>query len=365
MKSMLRLLSLTVILPAMGFFPPFTFAQDSGATGSTEVRATLDELLPKIHSSSSFGRSDALGALMHRLDRVQHDHNLAPVGADQRRLAQELIGVYSEIAGSGAHDEDSKRLIVLVLTKFGDREIAKPFILRILDTCSMPERFDILNTLGLEHGLGGPDFYAKIESLVQKGVISPEWRTNFLVKVDKQRALAEMIKDIKTTTDRKIFMHAAANLQDYFRQPDDYRLTLRRAKEFGLLKTDFLGPYGLFWINYNLLAEYLKIAKGEDLHLCLEVMGTSPALVAPAAIPVLIEKLSDPDPVTRRLAIHPLHMGSYHGRVNQGPVLEAIRAALSKEPDPNIRAEMQQAVDETEYVKQLKEAREKNSLHKP
>ena len=317
---------------------------------NVEAEACIERELPKLDAGTDEDRLKALVSLDGSLRRLAN-RRAHPRMDSRRRLAKELMRLYEKASADSTQGSRIRDTIAQMLTSYGDDTIARPAILNILDHGTKIQRDRVLATLGTPGALSGPEFYSKIDELVAKGSIKESHRTTFLARIDKEKALPEILKVLKVSNDKESVLYAAWALQDYYQRPGDFALILRRVKEVGLDKSYDKRGDGLFWVNRELFSKYIAEASGDDLTLALDLVGRHAALRSTSGIPMLEKKLDDADPRVRELAAKALAESSASARANWTSMAERLRVALAKEQTPSVRLAMEDAIrriDETE-----------------
>lgn len=305
------------------------------AAEDKDPNALIEENVPKLLDSSNSTREQALSTLLHHL-QTAYNKRRYPTDANKRSLSAGLIRLYqnNKYSPTGL----GRRDLIQGITRYGENEIAKPFVLKLLNDGPQVERDAALAVLGAPGGVSGPEFYDKVADLAKRGLINAEGRTTMLARVDKARALAEVIHGVETASDKTQFLYSAWALQDYYRRPEDFKLILPRIKEFGLTGTNsFRGGDGTFWVDADLLAQYTSSAKGKELEIALEIMESNSSLCKPVTVPTLIRALKDAAPKNRTLAARALKKAWGFGEADKAVIKTSLQAALEKETDAETR----------------------------
>lgn len=232
-----------------------------------------------------------------------------------------------------------------LLTKFGDNETAKPLILRTLESGDKAERDEILRVIGASGGISGDDVYDKISDLARRGIVQAEARTTLLVRINKTRARPELLRDLTSNVNNKVFVRSAAALQNYYGDPSDYAKIIPGILQRGLHKE---GSYdkgnGLFWINADHFAQYVQSASGDNLKPALEVLEADSVLCKPTLTSMLIQHLESPRPEVRVLAARALMKTLAQSGADQGTIKTALHQALGREQSAAVKLVLKKLV---------------------
>jgi hypothetical protein len=313
----------------------------------SEIHASIEQNLPKLRAQDKKIREEAVKTLHESLLKAANTRNAYPQGLARKQLSQELTELYNRTKDSDFSDKAVRLSLIYDLARYGDNEIAKPLILRILDRGSKEERAEALRGLGSPEGVSGDDLYAKIEDLARRKIITDEAKTTYLARIDKNRALVKILDEVRTTRDKRKFLYSAWTLQDSYGRPADFKTILPRLKELGLTeRRSFDGKSdGLFWIRANLLAAYLDIAQGKDLKLALELMAQYSSLTRPASASALIRQLDNTDPQNRMLAARALEQVAGRSRSDKRAINAALSEAIQKEAGSQTKKALQDSLD--------------------
>lgn len=328
----------------------FVLAQDKTAASQKvtdpEIQQSLDKNLVQFRSSERTAREAAVRELHEKLTVAANSRNVYPQGEARKRLSQELTQLYTQTKDKDFSDPSLRLGLIYDLTRYGDNEVAKPFILRILDRGSKDERAEALRGLGSPGGISGDDLYAKIEDLARREIITDQAKTTYLARIDNERALTSILREVRSTRDKRKFLYSAWTLQNSYRNPTNYKDILPRLKELGLTQRgSFDGKSdGLFWVNAELLAAYIDIAQGSDLRLALEMMAEHAALTRPASAPALMRRLEHADPAVRTLAAQALEKVLSRSMSDKKSIYHALDSAAEREVDPNTRNQIQAVI---------------------
>jgi hypothetical protein len=318
---------------------------DSVDTDS-EIRKLLAATLPQLRSTELKNQEAAVREIHEKLAIAANTRDAYPHGDEQRRLSEELVRIFKQTRNSDFSDPGVRLGIIYDLARYGDNDVAKPLILSILDRGKKEERAEALRGIGSPGGISGDDLYEKIVELARRGVITNEAKMTYLSRVDKNRALEKILDEIRSTKDRRAFLYAAWTLQDSYHRPSDFKEILPRLKELGLTKDkSFDGKSaGLFWINTDLLAAYVDIAKGNDLKLALGMMAQYGSLTRPSSAPALMRQLKNPDPEVRVLAAQALEKVMGRSHADRKTINAALKSALQNEKDPQAKISIQDVI---------------------
>lgn len=316
-------------------------ATDSG------IQSHIDTYLPKFKSADKKIREDSVLGLHKALQSAWNTRGVFPQGATRKQLTQELSHLYTQSENSDFTDAATRARLIYDLARYGDNEVAKPIILRVLDRGSRQDRFEALRGLGSPGGVSGEDLYKKIEELAGRGVITKEAAATYLSRIDKERALTKILQELRTTRDKRTFVYRAWTLQNTYRRPEDFKEILPRINEFGLTKSkSFDGRSdGIFWIDAGLLASYVDMATGADLKLALKMMAQHSLLTRPESSPPLIRLLESPEPEIRILAAQALEQVSGYSLSDKKSINTALQRAIRREEEFRTKSALQTSAD--------------------
>lgn len=334
-------LSLALGAPSHALSPEEASKLLSSADLHPDPNKTIQDNLPGLKSRSEQAFSTVYQKLM-----FSYNEQRFPTDENKQLLSRELIKFY-ESSGS------PKERIVEALAKYGDNQYAKPFILKVLAGSNGGERDSALRMLGAPGGVSGPELYDKVKELANKGQIKSEGRTTMLARVDKKRAFAEIIADLKTTKDKEHFIYSAWALQDYYRDPDNYRYIVPRIKEFGIasdgrvMNKSFRGGSGIGWMNADLFGQYIEKAPKARAKEAFDIMAHEGQLCTPANLPLLFRMLKDDDAEVRLWAAQGLYKTAEYGG-DAAPIKTNLKTAISVEKAAATKAAMETALKSTE-----------------
>jgi hypothetical protein len=311
-----------------------------------EIQQNLDKNLVQFRSSDRKVREAAVRELHEKLTAVANTRSAYPKGESRKKLSQEFTQLYTQTKDKDFDDPSLRLGLIYDLARYGDNEVAKPFILWILDRGNKDERAEALRGLGSPGGVSGDDLYAKIEDLANRKIITDQAKTTYLSRIDKNRALVKILGELRTTKDKRKFLYSAWTLQDSYQRPADFKEILPRLKELGLTQNrSFDGKSdGLFWINAELLATYVDMADGSDLKLALGMMAEHGSLTRPVSAPALMRRLSHTDPQVRALAAQALVKVMGRSQVDKNAINAALNSALQNEQDPQAKKSIQDSI---------------------
>lgn len=349
MKKRSRLLAAMLLLN-MGVYS--VRAQDKPGVSADqqatdpELKQNLDKNLSKFRSPDRKMREEAVRELHEKLTVIANSRDAYLQGEARKKLSQEFAQLYTKTKDKDFSDPALRLGLIYDLARYGDNDVAKPFILRLLDRGNKEERAEALRGLGSPGGVSGNDLYDKIEDLARRKIITDEAKTTYLSRIDKNRAIIKILDELRSTKDKRKFLYRAWTLQDSYRRPADFKEILPRLKELGLTQSrSFDGKSdGLFWVNADLLAAYVDIAQGNDLKLALEMMAQYGSLTRPASAPALMRRLGHADPQIRVLAAQALEKVMGRSLADKKSINAALDSALQKESDPQAKKSIQDAI---------------------
>lgn len=324
-------------------------AQENAATEQApnpEIHASIEQSLSKLRVQDKKIREEAIKHLHESLMKAANTRNVYPQGETRKRLSQVLTQLYTQTKDNDFSDPSLRLGLIYDLARYGDNEVAKPFILRVLERGTKDERAEAFRGLGSPGGISGDDLYAKIEDLARRAIITDQAKTTYLARIDNERALTSILKEVRSTRDKRKFLYSAWTLQNTYRNPKNYKDILPRLKELGLTQREsFDGKSdGLFWVNAELLAAYIDIAQGSDLRLALEMMAEHAALTRPASAPALMRRLEHADPAIRALAAQALEKVLSRSLSDKKSIYQALDSAAEREVDPNTKNLIQDVI---------------------
>lgn len=317
------------------------------------IRTVVDKQLPRLRATRK-EREEAIKILDGELMAAWNSGRMRMPAATRKNLSEELTDLYVRTKDADFSHPAIRRGLIYNVVRYGDNEVGKPFILRILDRGTEGERTEALRALGAPGGISGPEIYTKVEELARRGVIKQEAKTTYLARIDKARALPQILNEISSTSDKRVFLYNAWALQDYYKRPEDFKKTIPRIKHFGLAKKgSFDGKSnGLFWIDAKLLAAYVDTAQGEDLRLALELMNQHSALIRPTSVPALSKQLDAADRRIRILVGQALETAADYTLEDASGIKALLRGAVDKEQDAEVKRLLQDSVSRIERREQ-------------
>lgn len=340
--------------------PPTSLAAQESASASSATLQTPDFKMPSkaeverfvsanlagIKSPDKKNREDAISSLRRDLMIAVNQGTYSPRPELKRELSGALVALYTKTSDKDFSHPSIRRGLISAAARFGDNEIAKPFILGILEKGTKEERNEALGVLGVPGGISGPEIYDKVEALVKRGLIPIQARTTYLSRIDKVRALPEVLRDVNSSRDKRIFVHSARVLQNSYRRPEDFKRIIPRIEELGLAESgSFDGKSnGLFWIDAQLLATFVESADGPDLQRVLTLMTKHSPLVVPETVPTLIRKLEHAQPTVRALSALVLETAMGYSQADREGIKTALRMATERESDPTTRKSLQDSM---------------------
>lgn len=312
-----------------------------------EIQQALVNNLSKFRSSDRKSRENAVRELHEKLAVAANTRNSYPRGEARKKLSQEFVQLFTHTNDKDFSDPSLRLGLIYDLARYGDNEVAKPLILRILDRGSKEQRAEALRGIGSTGGVSGDDLYAKIEDLARRKIITDQAKTTYLARIDKERALIKILVELRSTSDKRKFLYSAWTLQDNYGRPTDFKEILPRLKELGLTeRRSFDGKSdGLFWINADLLAAYIDIAQGGDLKLALGMMAQHGSLTSSAGAPALMRRLEHAEPEIRVLAAQALVKVMGRSSADKKAINAALTMALQKEVNPQAKKSIQDATN--------------------
>lgn len=320
-----------------------TDVEDSG------IQAVINKRLPKLTGTDKKAREAALTELDSELQKTNILERRFPGPKARVQLSRELITIYNNTTDADFTDPQVRKDIIRLLADNGDKDVVKPFALKLLDRGSDAERKELVTYLGMRTPLTGDEYYDKVVELVGKGVLPQKMKDGLLARLNKDRALPEVEKDLDSAQDKEQFLAAARILQNYYRRPEDFKRFLPRIKEFGLDKPNsYAGGDGIFWIDPEVYAAYINSAAGSDLRLALELLVRDSTLVRRGSLSILVSKLDNGDPAIRILVANSLRGLAGWTPDNNADILDILKTASSHEPDPHVKIAMDAVVKKIE-----------------
>ncbi|MFA5161410.1 MAG: HEAT repeat domain-containing protein [Elusimicrobiales bacterium] len=301
-----------------------------------EIEAIISEQLPKIKKARGSDKIQELAKLQINLQLVDGRRGKLPLQKTKKTLSRELIAMYEGITGADDISTGIKEDILDLISKYGDTEYAKPFLMGMLEQTTYQQRAMILRSAA-GRALSGKDVYDEVESLAKRGMIDNGWHYFLLMDIDKARALPMINEVVDTTKDKNLFYYAAWRLQDTCRNPQDFKRFIHRVKELGM------SVPRLSWVNKDLLAAYIDSSQGEELFLALEFLAKDWTNTSPEAVPMLVRKLKNKDPRIRILIVKILKgmATGASGTVNVADIKDVLKDLQKNDPDAGIRMQAQ------------------------
>lgn len=338
------------------------WAQSQGEREDPEIEQAVRKHLPAIETGSGEERKKAVHNLRENLMR-RGWHKASPKSASRKQLSRSLLAAFRKMDES-KENQGPKGEIVEVLVRYGDNESAKNSILRILDEGPEYLRQRVLASFSARTGLSGDDLFAKVDELHKKGSINLFQKLASQRSLDEARALPEVQRIVREAKDKRTFKQAAEILQ-FYGNPEAMREILPRLKELGLdQKYDSHGN-GLFWINSRLLARYMESVEGNDLLRALEFleMERGPQVYC---LPVIVKRklIQHPDVRIRRLAARQVRDGISGWTVDFDEAVRIVGAQLAAEKDSEIRGILQDAKGRIESSRAARTRLEKQRQEK-
>lgn len=300
----------------------------------------IETFLPKLQGSRGEGWDTAFRTLLMKLSFAYNKRNF-PTEENKARLSKELIRLYQ---GDPKPDDSRAGELLRALTKYGDNQIAKPFILKLMMGPIEKERTEILRVLGAPGGISGPEIFDLVKQLGDSGIINSEGRTTMLARVDRERALPEILKELKTTNDKNLFVYSAWALQTYYNKAENFKFIVPRLQEFGLasdgivMNKSFKGGSGIGWVNADLFSEYVENAPPSEVKRAFEIMTKETQLCKPSTVPMLSRMMKRTDPEIRRMAAKGLRRASEFSRSDAVAIKAALLAGFESETDAQVKA---------------------------
>ena len=348
MNRFTKILFGSALLLGAASFANSKTARDTDVEDS-EIQAVINKRLPKLTGTDKKAREAALTELDSELQKTSILERRFPGPKARVQLSRELIAIYNNTTDADFTGPQVRKDIIRMLADNGDKDVVKPFALKLLDRGSDAERKELVTYLGMRTPLTGDEYYDKVVELANKGVLEQKSKDALLASLNKDRALPEITKDVDSAQDKTQFLYAAWALQDYYHRPEDFRRILPRIKEFGLDKPNsFAGGDGIFWIDDKLFEAYIDEARGKDLRLALELMSQHPTLCPPPSASMLASKLRDESPEIRLLAARALAHVSGYTLGNPSEIAAFLKSAFDRESVPANRAALERLMSEVE-----------------
>lgn len=301
------------------------------------IKAAIDRNLSDLRSSDKQKRELAISRIHRDLPLAVGKKHRLPRMETSRKLSEELVNAYAHPPAKDPYSPVARRNIIQTIALYGDDEVAKTFILRLLEKGSADERGAALAVVGVL-GVTGADIYDKIQDLAKRRIIKPEERTTLLVRVNKERALPEVLKEVASSRDKKLVLYSAWALQEYYRKPEYYSVILPRLRELDFGKPGtFKNTNGLFWMRADLFAQYVDSAQGTELQLALQFMLAHEEVRNPSSTPALVRKLKNDDPEIRIIAAQILAREAEWSQDESEKIKGPLREALEIEQDAVVK----------------------------
>ena len=251
-------------------------------------------------------------------------------------LMHALITEYTKATGRDKETEKTKELIAELLAQHGSTSEAHQFVFKIIETEPENIRNQALAWLGSADGVSGDDAYDKVNEWVKKGIVNKNRCPSLLLRLNKKRAMPEILHLADTTMDREEFFYTALALQDSGAVGEMSRV-YRRVRELKMDTKYKDYPDGLYWIDGKKMEAYLKQATGDDLIAVLDVISVTPSVVTHPMIDMFIDKLNDSDSQIRLRVIKRLERASENPRFDSLKIEKAFESALNTETNQKIK----------------------------
>lgn len=294
---------------------------------------TIQEYIPRLQRGTRAMRDKAFGELSQKLMFAYNKGNF-PTDDNKQKLSLGLIKFYES---NVIVRSIPRNRIVEALAKYGDNQYAKPFILNVLDGSDASEQDAALRMLGAPGGVSGPEFFGKVKQLAANRKIESRAIPTFLIRANKEMALPGILEDLRATQDKETFIYTAWPLQDYYRDPDNYRYIVPRLKEFGLASDgilsnkSFRGGNGIGWIDADMFSQYIEKAPQAEAKEAFGIMVLEGLLCKPSTVPMLMRMLKHPDPVMRLYAAQGLHKAAGYSQSDMKLIKDNLKTAIEVE----------------------------------
>lgn len=344
----IALLSRAVALGAEGNMgiPSQASARRPASTESEnpKIQHMVTEHMGALRMADKLKQEQAVSSLRTGLMLACNANGKLPKMETSKALSESLVAYYNAESNNQSFSSSARRDVIQTITLYGDDVVAKKFVLRILEKGAKEEREAALAVVGML-AVTGDDVYAMIEQLVKRKLIPLRDRTTVLARVNKEKALPEILKDVAASKDREIFLYSAWALLEYYRRPEDYGRILPRIKELRLGEPNsFKNTDGLFWMKADLFAAYLDQVRGEELISALAFMEAFDAVRRPTSAPAVQRKLGDGSPQARASAARILAKLSEYSKADRTSIKESLRHAESAETDQQVKKTIQGAL---------------------
>lgn len=307
---------------------------------------TIQEYLPRLDNGTRTERDKAFGELEQKLSFAYNKNNF-PSDENKQKLSLGLIKYYGRTI---LFRSTPRILIVEALAKYGDNQHAKPFILNVLDGSDTGEQDSALRMLGAPGGVSGPEFFGKVKELAVKRQIESRAIPTFLIRANKELALPGILEELRTTKDKETFIYTAWPLQDYYRDPDNYRYIVPRLKEFGLASDgilsnkSFRGGNGIGWIDADMFSQYIEKAPQPEAKEAFGIMVLDGLLCKPSTVPMLMRMLKHEDPAFRLLAARGLRKAAGYSHSDKS-IYSKLKEAYAAEKDESTKTGIKTEID--------------------
>lgn len=341
---------LTVTLPFVALaadaprrpeIPPEVVQQIERDIEAIEPNQVISDNIAGLSSLLPATRQTAFQELSFKLS-VAYNKRRYPTAENKKLLSTALVKYSKSMLTSSSERRD----VLQAITKYGENSVAKPYIMGVLNSNDKADRDAVLAVLGAPGGISDDELYDKVEELAKNGAIKSEARTTMLARVDKPRALKEIIKDLETTKDKEHFVYSAWALQDYFRDPANYRYIVPRLKEFGLesdgriMNKSFKGGSGIGWMDGELFSQYIESAPEAEAKRAFDIMVRDGLLCKPATVPMLLRMLKHKNPDFRVYAARGLRKAAGYSQSDMAAIKSGLRAAIDSETLPETKASL-------------------------
>jgi len=150
------------------------------------------------------------------LQQVSQTGNFLTYAAQEAKgeIAQWLVESLGQLDVDTVDGRDTRSAIVELLARYGDNQKAKQYILNVLTEGPADLRFVALRFVG-DKGVGGKEVFKRIEDLCTVSAIREIDKIAPLFRLDRSRARPELLRLIRTTTDKATLVQAAKYIQRY------------------------------------------------------------------------------------------------------------------------------------------------------
>lgn len=253
-------------------------------------------------------------------------------------LAERLIDIFNKRRSYMSH---GGTFDIKIAGQYGNSRKVKDHLVAILANSDQEKRTAALMALTRSRTMKkDSEMYAAVERLYQREGEQNEDILPVLQSIDREKALAEIVKLTDTTKNLRTFQGASSMISAYHRT-DLLEHVLNRMNDFpkqgrGTLKNPTIG------IDPQLFLQYVKESEGEKLKIGLGALRQT-ARAYSQSYPIIKSKLKSPDAVSRGAAVEFLHRGFAEDIFVSDEALKDLQQMEQSEGDPDVKKKVSTA----------------------